>query len=86
MDSSIEEIREMIDTYKPYIPLVEEIVDELVPVLDKICDRLLQYARKQTIESLKYYEAQALSHEDAMLLTISGNVALAEMVKNMGRK
>ena len=86
MSSSIEDLREMIAEYKPYIPLVEEIVDEAAPVLEKVFGRFLQYMREQTMASISYYKAQGLSHRDAILLVINGNVALAEAVKNMGNK
>ena len=84
MTPSIEEIREVIAEYKPYIPLVEEVINEAAPVLDKVFGRFIQYMREQTVASLMYYRSQGLSESDAMLLTINANIALAEAVKNIG--
>jgi hypothetical protein len=84
MNPSVEEIREVIAEYKPFIPLVEEILDEAAPILDKVFGRLMQYMREQTMKSLQYYQSEGLSLHDAMLLTINGNIALADAVKNIG--
>jgi ABC-type branched-subunit amino acid transport system ATPase component len=82
---SPEVIREIMKLYvDPYIPLVDEVLNGISPALDKIFGRLAQYLREQNIKSIKYYESEGLSHSDSILLTINGNIALTEMVKNMG--
>jgi len=83
---SPEVIKEVMDkVIKPYIPLIDEIMDEYAPVLGKIFDRLTQYSREKTMESIKYYQLHGLTQQEAILLIINGKVALAEMVHELGK-
>ena len=83
---SSEVIKAMLEIYiKPYVPLVGEVLDEYSPVIGKVFDKLSQYTREKTLESIEYYQFHGLTQQEAILLTINGKVALAEMVHELGK-
>jgi hypothetical protein len=75
----------MLDVFvKPYVPFVDEVMDEYGPTLGRVFDRLTQYMCENTVKSIRYYEGEVLDRKEAILLTINSNAALAEAIKNMG--
>ncbi len=49
---SPEQIEEIIAIGRTYIPIVEQAIDEMAPVLDKLVTRLATYAREQNVASI----------------------------------
>ncbi len=86
MEITPEIAREIIDTVlKPYVPMVDEVVAEIAPVLDRILSRSFQYMREQNVRSVKFYQAEGIDYKDAVLLTINANAALLTAVQSAGK-
>jgi hypothetical protein len=83
LESSPDEIREIFEAFRPYLPLVDETIDELAPILDKVFGRMLQYIREQTKNTFNYYLEQGFSRQEAMLLTLNASAALQKTLENI---
>lgn len=77
-----EEIQEIIAIGRAYIPVIEQAIDEVAPVLDEIYSRLSIYMREQNVAAIKFYEENGMSHSEAILLCINANVALSKALEN----
>jgi len=82
---SPEEIEDLVEVGKEYIPAVEKAIDELAPILDKVFSRLSCYGREQNVKAMEFYLQNGFSREEGLLLIINSNVALQKMVDNMGK-
>lgn len=84
-DYSPDQVKDIIKTIEPYLPLVDDILNKAAPVLDKIFSCLSNYMREQNATSIKYYVSQGMTREEAFLLTIKSNVALQKALDNIGK-
>lgn len=82
---SPEQIQEIMDIGRAFIPVVEQVIDEAAPVLDKIYTRISNYMMEQNITAIKFYERKGMSHSEAILLVINANVALTKALENMSK-
>jgi hypothetical protein len=82
---SPEEIGDLIEVAKEYVPVVEVAIDELAPVLDKMFSRLSCYMQQGNVEAMEFYLQNGFSREEALLLIINSSVALQKMADNMGK-
>lgn len=82
---SEDQIKELMDVGRAFIPLIEQAIDEAAPVLDRIITRISNYMREQNVAAIKFYEDRGLSHAEAILLVINANVALSKALENIGK-
>jgi hypothetical protein len=76
-----EELREMIAIADLYIPIIEEALAKVGPVLGGLIEKIDRFFCETQTASFHFYVDKGFSREEAMLLVINAKVSLQEILR-----
>lgn len=75
---SPEEIVEITELVKKYLPVIKELGSELIPLTESFFDYIVDL----NLRMIARYEKAGLEHREAVMLVLSNRVALQDAVNN----
>lgn len=83
---STEETKGIIEMIiKEYIPIAENSIEKMAPVLDKISKRIVHWLREQNVESFNFYLKNGFSRAEAMMFIFDAKISLQRYIDSIGK-